>query len=154
MRLFIVAGPLFRVWSAVGVNSVLSSQCSKWCPKQCPGIQQNITAQISEVFVGPRCTRGPAPMSEFPLTIEDAEVGVMHHFCYLGDILSCEWGAERAATFWTADTSKKRREISSPLTSRHVPLSSWGSIYNVCIRSVLPNGSEMWGMTKKITDRI
>ena len=93
-------------------------------------------------------------MAEAPLTIEHEEVGLVDHFCYLGDMLSCEGGAERAVTIRTAAAWKKWREISSLLTNKNVPLSSRGSVYNACIRSVLLYGSETWGMTKKIEDRI
>ena len=93
-------------------------------------------------------------MAEAPLAIEDEEVGLVDHFCYLGDMLSCEGGAERAVTVRTAAAWKKWREISSLLTNRHVPLKSRGAAYSACIRSVLLYGSETWAMTKKTQDRI
>ena len=93
-------------------------------------------------------------MSEASLTIEDKEVGLVEQFCYLSDMLSCGRGAKRAATIRTATAWKKWREIVSLITHRHVLFSSIDSIYNACNGSVLLYGSEMWGMTKKITDQI
>ena len=136
-----------------GVNSILCTQCRKWCHKRCCGLRR-ITEQAALVFVCPRCTRGPVPRTEAPLAVEDEEVGLVDHFCYLGDMLSCEGGAERAVTVRTAAAWKKWREISSLLTNRHVPLQSRGAIYSACIRSVLLYGSETWSVTKKIADRI
>ena len=63
--------------SGVGVNSSLCTQCGIWCYKRCSGIQQRITAQISEVFVCPRCSKVPAPISEAHLTIEDEETSLV-----------------------------------------------------------------------------
>ena len=86
------------------------------------------------------------------MPIEDEEVGLVHHPCYLGDMLSCEGGAEGVVTIQSAAALKKCREIRS-LTQRHVALQSRGSIYNACIRSVL-YGSTARGVTKQITYRI
>ena len=139
--------------SGVRANSILCTQCGKWCHKRCSGLQR-ITERAAQVFVCPRCSRGPVSMAEAPLAIEDEEVGLVDHFCYLGDMLSCEGGAERAVTVRTAAAWKKWREISSLLTNRHVPLKSRGAAYSACIRSVLLYGSETWAMTKKTQDRI
>ena len=91
-------------------------------------------------------------MSEAPVTINDDD-GLVDHFCYLDDILSRERGAGGAVTIRSAAAWKKWREISSFLTNRHITLSSRGSIYNDCIRSVLLYGSDTWGMTKKFNLR-
>ena len=75
--------------SGVAVNCILITQCGKWCLKRCSGIQR-IAAQVADVFDCHRCSRGPAALSEAPLTIGDEEVNLADHFCYMGDMLSCE----------------------------------------------------------------
>ena len=60
----------------------------------------------------------------------------------LGDMLSCEGGAEKAVTVRTAAAWKKWRELSCLITNRHVPLQSREAIHSACIRSVLLYGSE------------
>ena len=88
--------------SGVGVNSVLCTQCGLWYQNDALGFQQRILVQITEVFVCPRCSRGPAPIPDTPLTIADEEVGLVDHFCYLGNMLNCEGGAEKTLIIRTA----------------------------------------------------
>ena len=85
----------------------------------------------------------PQDIRLVPQTLDDDEMELVDHFCYLGDMLSCEGGAERAVMVRTAAAWRKWRELSSLLTNRHVPLLGRGSIYNTCIRSVLLYGSDM-----------
>ena len=69
-------------------------------------------AQVTEVIVCTCCSRGPASMSKVPLTIEDEEAGPVDHFCYLGNMLSCKGGVERALTVRTAATWNEGEIIS------------------------------------------
>ena len=78
----------------------------------------------------------------------------MDHFCYLGDMLSCEGGAERAAKVRTAMAWKKWRDVAGLLTNRNVPIESRGNIYKACIRPVLLYGVETWSITRKIEQHL
>ena len=55
--------------SEVGVNSILCTECGKWCHKRRSWLQR-ITDQAAEVIVCPRCSRGASPRAEVPLAIE------------------------------------------------------------------------------------
>ena len=56
-------------------------------------------------------------------------VGEVKQFCYLGDVLGCGGGAERAtrARVWAAWS--KWREISGFLVNRGIPLPQLGKVY-------------------------
>ena len=73
-------------------------------------------------------------------------------FCYLGDVLDCEAGVERAVRARVSAAWKKWREMADLLTDKKTPLRIQGSAYENCIRSVMLYGSETWAMTKKDKD--
>ena len=139
----------------VGSNSILCTQCSKWCHQRCSGhSRQQINPLTAASFVCPSCVRGPTIGSEPPLSIDGSCVQLVDHFCYLGDMLSCEGGAERALVVRVAAAWRKWRDIASLLTNGHIPLRSRGSIYSACIRPVLLYGTETWSFTKRMEDRM
>ena len=78
----------------------------------------------------------------------------MQEFSYLGDVLDCEAGVERAVRARVSAAWKKWREMAALLTDKRTPLSIRGSAYESCIRSVMLYGSETWAMTMKDEDII
>ena len=68
-------------------------------------------------------------------------------FCYLGDVLDSEGGAERArvAAAWG-----KWREILGLLLNKGIPLARRGMVFDACIRSVMLYGGETWALTKRL----
>ena len=78
----------------------------------------------------------------------------MQEFCYLGNVLDCEAGVERAVRARVNATWKKWREMASLLTDKRIPLRILGSVYESCIRPVMLFESETWATTKKDEDII
>ena len=81
---------------------------------------------------------------------EDGTIEEVESFCYLGDVLDREGGAERAVRARVAAAWKKWREISSLLCNRGIPLKHRTRVYESCIHSVMTYGSESWSMTGKL----
>ena len=63
-------------------------------------------------------------------------------FCYLGDILDGDGGADLAATARIRNGWMKFRELLPFLTSRAPPLEMKGRVYASCVRSSMTSGSE------------
>ena len=63
-------------------------------------------------------------------------------FCYLGDTLDGDGGADLAATSRIRNGWMKFRELLSFLTSRAPPLKMNGRVYASCVRSSVTYGSE------------
>ena len=56
------------------------------------------------------------------IVVEGGVVGVVTQFCYLGDVLDSEGGAERAVRARVAAAWGKWREISGLLLNKGIPL--------------------------------
>ena len=82
--------------------------------------------------------------------MEGGVIGVVTQFCYLGDVLDSEGGAERAVRARVAAACGKCREISGPLLNKGIPLARRGMVVDACIRSVLLYGGETWALTKRL----
>ena len=143
--------PCAACGKGVGVNSIICTECGKWCHFRCSGLR---TLNIDYAFVCPRCTNGPGHNGELPLQLGGEQVEVVNHFCYLGDVLSGEGGVERAIKSRTAAAWRKWRDISGLLTNKSVPLTNRGGVYSSCVRSVLLYGAETWSLTKKQEEHI
>ena len=74
----------------------------------------------------------------------------VEEFCYLGDLLDCEGGVERAGRMRVSAAWRKWREISSLLVNRSMPAVCRERVYDACIRSVMLYGSEGWPMTDRL----
>ena len=143
--------PCAACGKGVGVNSIICTQCGKWCHFRCSGLR---TLNIDYDYVCPRCTAGPGHNGELPLQLGGEQVEVVNHFCYLGDVLSGEGGVERTIKARTAAAWRKWRDISGLLTNKSVPLTNRGGVYSSCVRSVLLYGAETWSLTKKQEEHI
>ena len=77
-------------------------------------------------------------------------VGVVTKFCYLGDVLDSEGGAERAVRARVAAAWGKWREISGLLLNKCIALARRGMVFDVCIRSMILYGGETWALTKRL----
>ncbi len=62
---------------------------------------------------------------------------IVDEFCYLGETMTCESGAEAAARIRIAAAWKKWREISSLLVNKTIPLKSRAGIYCACVRTAV-----------------
>ena len=68
--------------------------------------------------------------------------GCVKNFCYLGDSLDGDGGADLAATARIRNGLMKFRELLPFLTSRAPPLEMKGRVYASCVRSSMTYGSE------------
>ena len=77
-------------------------------------------------------------------------VGEVKQFCYLGDVLECGGGSERAIRARVGAAWGKWNEIASLLVNRDIPLHHHGKVYEACIRSVMLYGGETWALTARL----
>ena len=133
----------------VGTNSIMCFKCNKWCHQRCSGLKRVTGVQN---FKCPKCIRGidRVELGKEGLVIEDGRIEEVHEFCYLGDVLDCDAGVERAVRARVAAAWKKWREMASLLINKSIPLKIRGSVYESCIRSVMLYGAETWAMTDRI----
>ena len=66
----------------------------------------------------------------------------VNSFCYLGDTLDGDGGADLAATARIRNGWMKFRELLPFLTSRAPPLEMKGGVYASCVRSSMTYGRE------------
>ena len=106
----------------VQANSVQCTVCKKWIHKQCSGVR----ADLSRVANGFRCRRCDGTIQEVHLAEDLMVVGETHDcvksFCYLGDTLDGDGGADLAATTRIRNGWMKFRELFPFLTSRAPPI--------------------------------
>ena len=136
----------------VGANSILCVVCDKWCHKKCSRLR-NLNRVVD--FRCPACVRreGVAEVEvEENIIVGEQLVGSVKQFCYLGDVLDCEGGVERAVRMRVAAAWSKWREIARLLTNRHIPLRNRAGVYTACIRPVMLYGAEAWGLTQRLED--
>ncbi len=80
------------------------------------------------------------------------ELEEIQQFCYLGDVLDCEAGVERAVRAKVASAWGRWREISSLLVNRNIEQRSRGRVYEACVRSALLYGAETWALTNRLME--
>ena len=67
----------------------------------------------------------------------EGRIEEVHEFCFIGDVLDCEAGAERVMRARVAAAWMKWREMASLLMNRSLQLGTRGSAYEMCMRSVM-----------------
>ena len=125
----------------VGVNSVLCVSCSLWCHKRCSGLQSVVGAVD---FVCPTCARGSGTR------MNDSIISEVSSFCYLGDMIGVEGGAERAVRMRISVAWSRWRELADMLSNSWIPLKNRAIMYNTCVRSALLYASETWPLTQNL----
>ena len=70
----------------VGSNSILCIECENWCHKRCS--EHN--------FKCPECKKDKVTEEKRDGTTLGGQIEEVQEFCYLGDVLDCETGVERA----------------------------------------------------------
>ena len=134
----------------VGVNSILCVKCNKWCHLRCSGLKKVSGVQNFEC---PLCRRGNnRKEEERGLITTGGRIEEVDEFCYLGNVLDCEAGVEKAVRARVAAAWTKWREMASLLINRSIPLKVRASVYESCVRSVMLYGAETWGMTGRMED--
>ena len=71
-------------------------------------------------------------------------------FCYLGDMLECGGGSERAIRARVRAAWRKWKEMASLLVNRSILLHHCGKVYEACIRSVMLYGGKTWALTARL----
>ena len=128
----------------VGRNSIVCAKCKHWVHKRCSGIKGKLTENRD--YTCKACIEGnniPEPHID-KVNLDGAEVEVVDSFCYLGDRISNQGGAEGSATARIKCGWLKFRELLPLLTSRSIPFSTKGRLYQACVRLAMLHGSETW----------
>ena len=89
-----------------------------------------------------------------PIMIDNKEIDVVDKFCYLGDMISAEGGAEESIATRIRCGWKKFRELLPLLTTKGFSLRSKGAFYQACIRSVIVYGGETWAVREEDLSRL
>ena len=101
---------------------------------------------LSRVADGFRCRRCDGTIQEVDLAedlmVDGETYKCVKSFCYLGDTLDGDGGADLAATARIRNGWMKFRELLTFLTSRAPPLEMKGRVYASCVRSSMTYGSE------------
>ena len=132
----------------VGANSILCCSCDKWCHKRCTGLSSlaGITAYTCPVCSG---TLQRPVQTDDSITLDRGTIEEVKEFCYLGDMLASEGGAERAVRHRISVAWFKWRELSSLLSNKAIPLKHRARAYNACIRSTMTYGAATWALTQR-----
>ena len=128
---------------------MLYTECKNWCHKRCSGLKRLAGVQN---FKCPECKKDKVKEDKRDGTTLGRQIEEVQEFCYLGDVLDCEAGVERAVRARVSAAWKEWRDMAGLLTDKRIPLRIRGSVYDSCIRSVMLYGSETRAMTKKDED--
>ena len=74
----------------------------------------------------------------------DGQAIEVQRFCYLGDTIEARGGASPGVIARVRSAWSKFRDFLPLLTSRALPLSTKGRVYQACVCSVMMYGSETW----------
>ena len=134
----------------VARNSLQCTKCLKWVHKKCSGIKGSLQA-ASITFVCKRCSNKviEATMVGIGDGVDIGNGDVLEKvgkFCYLGDMINADGGADSAVVARIRCAWKKFRELSPLLTHKGASLKLKGKVYESCVRSCMIYGSETWPM--------
>ena len=104
----------------VGANSIKCTTCNMWIHKRCSGIRGSLSRATSD-FVCKSCSghlAQPRVQDMEDLMIEGERFENVQSFCYLGDTLSADGGADLAVSTRIRCGWKKFHDLAPFLTSR------------------------------------
>jgi len=128
-------------------NSIQCVDCSNWIHKRCSGYKGVLRGlQYRCPRCGGKILNSVAPDETIKINLGDDKIECMQKFCYLGDMLGAEGGAEPAVRNRVRCAWGKFHELAPILTRRGVPLKLKGKFYRACVQSVLLYGSDIWAM--------
>ena len=114
--------------------------------KKCSGVKGSL-ASLKTPFVCKACTAGKVDNEVCTgIKVGDDTFERVGKFCYLGDTINANGGAESASVARTRCAWQKFRELSPILTGKHISLKIKGRVYETCVRSTMLYGSETWAM--------
>ena len=135
----------------VGSNSILCEKCEKWTHKKCSGVKGSLSRVNN--FECSRCSR--EAKSEGVENSDEMEIepglGVerVDRFCYLGEMLGEEGGADLAVANRVGKAWGKFNTMAPLLCNKSITGKVKGMLYMACVRSCLLYGSETWALTKE-----
>jgi hypothetical protein len=141
----------------VGRNSILCQKCKKWTHKKCSGVKGKLKEGMT--FICNRCcgmvvTQQIKTELEKTVLSQGVELERVEKFCYLGDMLGANGGAEEAVRMRVRCAWAKFRQLIPVLTTRGASLRLRGRIYESSVRSVMTYGSETWPLRVEDEDRL
>jgi len=117
----------------VGNNSVQCTSCQKWAHRKCSGIKGS-TYKVMKTFI---CTGYVIPVTSTGCTSVDigvnANLELVHKFCYLGDMLSVDGDADAAVENRIRIGWNKFRQLVPLLTNKHISLKVRGRLSSGCL---------------------
>jgi len=134
----------------VGSNSILCEKCEKWTHKKCSGVKGSLSKVKN--FVCGRCKgiKSDGVEGSDKMEIEPGiSVERVDRFCYLGEMLGEEGGAELAVKNRVGKAWGKFNTMAPLLCNKSVSGKVKGRLYTACVRSCLLYGSETWALTKE-----
>ncbi len=135
----------------VGSNSIMCETCGRWTHKKCSGVKGCLGRVIH--FECSRCSKGMAGEGESVSDRLEIEPGVflerVGKFCYLGEMLGEEGGAELAVASRVGKAWGKFNTLAPLLCNKGVSGKVKARMYVTCVRSCLLYGSETWALTKE-----
>ena len=88
------------------------------------------------------------------MVLEDGQVcEAVGNFCYLGDMLWTEGGADSAVTARICKGWRKFKELTPILGVMGIPLQLTGRLYTTCVQIVMMYGGKTWAPIKKLGER-
>ena len=140
--------------TGVRSNAIQCGQCHLWVHKKCSGLRR-LTPDPD--YKCKRCLGLARPIDGRPVTevqVDGNTLEAVDSFCYLGDMLSAGGGCELSSTVRVKTAWGKFRGLLPILTSRVIPITTRGRVYNTCVRSVMLAGSECWALTQSALARL
>ena len=109
-------------------------------------------------FICPRCAREGEledgdgnGVDEGPgLVVNGGMLQEVEQFCYLGDVLDCESGVERAVRARVTAAWRRWREIANLLVNLSIGLGTRGRVYEASVTSSQLYGAETWPLTSRL----
>jgi len=132
----------------VGRNSLQCTKCLKWVHKKCSRVKGGLQA-ASVTFTCTRCLKGVSSTASAAVNT-GLDIGngdtfeKVGKFCYLGDMINADGGADSAVVARVRCAWKKFRDLAPILTHKGASLMLKGKVYKSCVRSCMIYGSETW----------
>ena len=128
-------------------NSILCVECLRWIHKRCSGIKGKLKSNVD--FRCRRCFEESPVGTVLQREVEiepNVKLECVPKFCYLGDTLGADGGADEAARARVRCALAKFKELSPILAARGASYHMKGKICRACVQGVLTYGTKTWAM--------
>jgi len=134
----------------VGRNSIQCTKCLSWIHRKCSGVKGSLV-KVCASFVCRTCLC-PLVKRESDACVEIDDGSVVERvdkFCYLGDMLCVEGGADTAIRSRLSKGWHNFRQLAPFVTAKDIPHHIRGNVYTSCVRSCMLHASETWPVKKE-----